>query len=229
MDTTEIYAFVVQDEVHGFHWNNNQATLHPFITYFKNNRSIASLSFVIISDCLKHDTVAVHLFQKYLIQFLNQKFSHMNKIYYFSDGAASQYKNRKKFINICHHRKDFNLHAEWHFFATSNGKGPCDGIGGTVKRLAARSSLQHPTRQHVTTPIELYQWANENIKGINFQYVAAEEYANELKALECRFGRSRTVPGTQGLHAVMPIFQHKLQVKTYSSALESAEVTISKD
>ena len=28
------------------------------------------------------------------------------------------------------------------FFATSQGKQPCDGIGGTVKQLAAKASLQ---------------------------------------------------------------------------------------
>ncbi|ESO09020.1 hypothetical protein HELRODRAFT_168952 [Helobdella robusta] len=33
--------------------------------------------------------------------------------------------------------EDFGLKAEWHFFATSHGKSPCDGIGGTTKRLVA--------------------------------------------------------------------------------------------
>ena len=28
------------------------------------------------------------------------------------------------------------------FFATSHGKSPCDGIGGTIKHLVARASLQ---------------------------------------------------------------------------------------
>ena len=54
-----------------------------------------------ISDCLHHDTVAVHLFQRCLIKYLKVKFSSAPvKIFYFSDGAASQYKNS---INLCHH------------------------------------------------------------------------------------------------------------------------------
>ena len=60
---------------------------------------------------------------------------------YFSDGAASQYKNRKNFLNLCFHKSDFGVPAEWHFSATSHGKGACDGLGGTVKCLAARASL----------------------------------------------------------------------------------------
>ena len=63
------------------------------------------------------------------------------KIFYFSDGAAAQYKNRKNFTNLAYHEEDYGVPAEWHFFATSHGKGPCDGIGGTVKRLATKASL----------------------------------------------------------------------------------------
>ena len=95
---------------------------------------------MIISDCLHHDTIAFYLFQKFFIAFLKKFLSERSqpkKIIYFSDGAASQYKNRKNFLNLCHHRNDFGIPAEWHFSATSHGKGACDGLGGTVKRLAA--------------------------------------------------------------------------------------------
>jgi hypothetical protein len=54
---------------------------------------------------------------------------------YLSDGSAPQYKNRKKKIINIYHEQDFGLSAEWHFFATSHGKEPADGMGGTVKRL----------------------------------------------------------------------------------------------
>ena len=60
----------------------------------------------------------------------------LENIKYFSDGAAGQYKNYKNMLNLTCHNQDFDVNAEWHFFATSHGKSPCDGIGGTVKRLA---------------------------------------------------------------------------------------------
>ena len=34
-------------------------------------------------------------------------------------------------------------------FATSHGKQPCDGIGGTVKRLTAKASLQRPINNQI--------------------------------------------------------------------------------
>lgn len=85
--------------------------------------------------------MAVHLFQTALIRFLLSSFQIINKIYYFSDGASGKYKNKKNFMNLCHHEDEFKIKAEWHFYATSHGKGPCDGVGGTIKRLAARASL----------------------------------------------------------------------------------------
>ncbi len=159
-DFSENYAFVLQDAAQGFHWNNSQCTIHPFVVYFKESLSISHRSFVVISDCLQHDTIAVYLFQKQLIDFLKGILGCVPKmVYYFSDGAASQYKNRKNFLNLCYHQADFGIPAQWHFSATSHGKGACDG---TVKRLAARVSLQRPYDEQIMTPLQLlqlYEWA----------------------------------------------------------------------
>jgi hypothetical protein len=38
--------------------------------------------------------------------------------------------------------EDSGVLAEWHFFATSHGKSACDGVGGTLRRLAPKASLQ---------------------------------------------------------------------------------------
>ena len=53
------------------------------------------------------------------------------------------------FINLHYHHKDFGVDAEWHCSATSHGKGACDGVGGTAKRLVAWASLQN---QQIITP-----------------------------------------------------------------------------
>lgn len=103
---------------------------------------------------------------------------------YFSDGAASQYKNRKNFLNLCLHEADFGVPAEWHFSATSHGKSACDGVGGTVKRLAARASLQKPYDSQIITPLQLFEWAAHNIQGIIFTYCTSAEYEMEKQYLE---------------------------------------------
>ena len=120
-------SFGLQDAAQGFHWNNAQATLHPFFCYYKSGEKLEHIGFVIISDCLHHDIIAVHLYQKYLISFLHSHFGSLPKVY-FSNGGSSQYKNCKNFLNLTHHKNDFGMPVEWHFFATSHGKGPSDGV-----------------------------------------------------------------------------------------------------
>jgi len=155
-DFSENYAFIIQNSVQGIHWNNDQVTIHPFSIYYKDDKNELKLkSFVSMSECLCHDTVVVHLFQRQLVHYIKSDLQEIEKIIYFSDGASGQYKNKKNFINLTHHKQDFKLAAEWHFFPTSHGKGPCDGIGGTLKRLAARASLQR-VNNPIRSPEELF-------------------------------------------------------------------------
>ncbi|KYQ59746.1 hypothetical protein ALC60_01131 [Trachymyrmex zeteki] len=109
--------------------------------------------------------MAVYLFQRSLIAFLNEKFDNLNKIFYFSDGSGAQYKNKKNFANLYYHKRDFNVMAECHFFATSHGKGPCDDLRGVIKRLAAKASLQN-VNDLINTPEKFFLWVNKNIVNI---------------------------------------------------------------
>ncbi|XP_044594868.1 uncharacterized protein LOC123272234 [Cotesia glomerata] len=156
-DFAENYAFVVQNAASGFHWNNNQATIFPVVIYYKVNGELEHKSLVIISDCNNHDAVAVHVFIKLITDYVKSLPERCNKIYYFSDGAPQQFKNFKNFVNLYYHEEDFDIPAEWHFFATAHGKGPCDGIGGTIKRYAARASLQLAVDKQITTPEEVFE------------------------------------------------------------------------
>lgn len=65
-----------------------------------------------------------------------------------------------------------------------------------MKRLAAKASLQRPYTEQIMTPIQLYEWAKDNIPGINFCYYSTEEYERQKKFLEGRFQQSKTIPGT---------------------------------
>lgn len=155
----------------------------PLEQFTSNHTSIYSVDddlqhtcFSFISEFLVHDTSGVHLFQKKLVSHLKETYSEIQKIYYFSDGAAGQYQNKKNFVDPLYHEQDFQVSTEWHFFATSHGKGPCDGVGGTIKWIAAHASLQGTM---ITSPTELYKWAKSNVEGILFSFTSNEEHENE--------------------------------------------------
>ena len=110
--------------------------------------------------------MSAHCFIKKLLRFLSDNID-VTKVFYFSDGAFAQYKN----TNLAFHIKDFKMEAEWHLFATADGKGLCDGMGGTVKRIVARASLQRPLDDQIQTHLQFSKWA----KIPTFQYTDKAE------------------------------------------------------
>jgi len=170
LDFAENYSFICQDATQGFHWNTEQATLHPFAVYYRlaSTEDLKCMSLCIVSDECEHLATTVYCFIQTVVQYLKCTLPSFDYIYYFSDGASAQYKNCKNLTNLCYHQADYGIKAEWNFFATSHGKSPCDGIGGTVKRLAARASLQATETGQILQPKQLFNWAQANIPGITF-------------------------------------------------------------
>ena len=227
LDFSENYSFVVQDAVQGFHWNNTQSTIHPIAIYYKEpNEDVCKICCMcVISDCMTHDAITVHSFIKVALKYLTQIRPQLSKLYYFTDGAASQYKNFKNINNLLYHERDFGLEAEWHFFATSHGKNACDGIGGTVKREASRASLKAVTSGQIINTEQLFEWCNLNIKGIEFFYVSNEEVESLIFQQEERFKKATKIPGVRSHHCYIPNATGDITVKRISEYLIPHEPT----
>ena len=110
------FAFIIQDAIQCYYWMNDYATLVPFMTYTKKeDGSPFNIPICVISNHLTHDTLTVHAFLRPVLSLLKETNPLIKKVIYFSDGAASQYKNKKNFAYFCSHEADFGLKAEWHF------------------------------------------------------------------------------------------------------------------
>jgi len=103
------------------------------------------------------------------------------------------------------------------FFATSHGKGPCAGVGGTVKRFAARASLQRPYSDQIMTPHQLFLFA----KAVNLYYATTQELnrkqfcsAKDLKLLVL-------LQWTHKLHCIRPISAEFVVVKEFSRSQDA--------
>lgn len=227
MDYSENYSMVNQNEIQAAHFDKIQATIHPIVAYFKDeNGKLKNLSFVIISDHLTHNTAAVHMFQKKCIDFINHHtdiYPAISKIIYFTDGSAAQYKNKKNFMNLCYHIEDFGIPAEWHFFATSHGKGPSDGLGGTIKREARKASLRGTK---ITSAFELHHWAikwsQKEGHVLKICFVNSTEILEHEQELLIRYANLRAVTGTQSYHCFLrdPVNKHNVHAKKYSFSVE---------
>jgi hypothetical protein len=212
-DFWEIYSFTIQDAAQGFHSVTSKPLFMPMLAILKILRMSCKLCFAIISECLCHDTVMVYTFQKHLIAFFKENAANISKIYYFAYGASAQYKNKNSFINLCRYNTDFGVNAEWHFFATSHGKGSYDGVSGTIKRLSARSSLQH---HQILTPAQPCSWAKEHLPSLHVQYCCNCEVEQTRHRLKFSFENTRTVVRTRQYRAFLPVSSTTLVAKKYS-------------
>ena len=87
--------------------------------------------------------------QRELVKILKETVPTITEVEYFSDRCAAQYKNYNNMLNLCRHKENFGITQLGQvFFATSHGKSPCDGIGGTVKRLTARATILAKTTDY---------------------------------------------------------------------------------
>ena len=163
-------------------------------------------SYCAISDHLKHNQTTVHCFLTRLLSLIRNDLPHITRIKYFTDGAASQYKNFKALVNLAVRFHDHKLTAEHNFFPTSHGKSPCDGRGGTIRREAANASLRATIDNQIITPEDLYYWAKNNIKGVTLFYVPSIEIIEHERkfALESQYSSASAVDGTRSYHCFIP-------------------------
>ena len=133
--------------------------------------------------------MAVNLYNKKVIH--HSKSIHgtenIKKLIFFSDGGGAQYKNKSKLINMIYLQKETGIKVHWNFFATAHGKGACDGIGGTVKRLAHRGSLQRTEHSQITTPKGLFEWAVGRFENFFFRLSTTAKCESEQEFLKSRF------------------------------------------
>lgn len=115
------------DEIQSAHWKQNQVSLFTAAVWYSG----AIHSCVIASDNLVHtkDTVIA-----YLDRLLEELPREVKIVSIWSDGPSSQFKNRFVFASLPLLSEKFAINLTWNYFATSHGKGPVDGIGGSVKR-----------------------------------------------------------------------------------------------
>lgn len=225
-DFAENFSFVIQDEIQSHHWSKQQATLHPVVIYYKDDNILKHQSFCFISDDLSHDTSMVYSIQKTFTKYLKMQFRNVTKVEYFSDGCAAQYKNKNNFKNLCMHKHDFGLEAEWNFFATAHGKSPCDGIGGLVKRVTAVESLKRIQHNQILTPEDMYNFCRNKFKDIIFFYIPKSDIDEDREFLKTRFLYTQRIPGTRSFHRFKPINSSNIEVMRSSDQVDSIKYDI---
>jgi len=198
VDFSENATILNQDEIQSAHWTHSQVTLFTAHAWGAN----ISEGLVFVSDCLQHTKVAVYSFMNEIFNHLKLKYPTTQSIAVFSDGAASQFKQRFLFSNLHKWEQEHGIQLQWNFFATSHGKGTVDGIGGTVKRsvwrhVKARRSSAFNAKEYAAI-------AKQRNPNITIKFVSQDEIAEKQEMLNQHWDGVFHVPRTHTLHAIKP-------------------------
>lgn len=166
--------------------------------YTKNE----DFSIVIASDEQAQTKDVVYAFLKKIITWLKIKNPLIKHIIMFSDGCASQFKNKYNFLNLMYTQDDFDVTMEWNFFCTSHGKNECDGLGGTVKRGVHRKAIA--SDMHVYSAEQFVSSAKTFAKKIEIIEMKPKEILSSTKGLARRWKNAVNISGTQSYHCFRP-------------------------
>ena len=203
MDFAENYSCRSLDEIQTAYWNLTAVTLHPMVVYYKNAEDqLEHKSVVAVSDELSHSAGTVCAFIEELIPQIQKLKPEVKRIHYWTDSPTSQYRNRYIFQVVASHEETYNITAQWNYFEAGHGKGPCDGLGGTVKRMADEAIRQG--KSIIQDARDFYRWSiQSSMKGVEFVYVDKDEC--ETKRQEIQAKQIKPVKESLKIHAVVGV------------------------
>ncbi|XP_072180506.1 uncharacterized protein [Diadema setosum] len=192
VDFSENYTCQAQDEIQSAHWNQHQVSLFTAALW----HSGSLFSHVLASDNLCHSKDTIVAYLDVLLDFLPDQVTHVS---IWSDGPASQFKNRYIAAAFASLEKAHKVHIEWNFFATSHGKGPVDGIGGSAKRFVWDKVR---TRKHTVTDAKTFAEAASTMKNVSVCEITSSEITkrNGKLNLNVVFSEAKAIPGIAKMH-----------------------------
>ena len=190
VDFSENFTFKQQNEIQSTHWANNQVTIFTAYVWLPNN---TGLSIVFVNDYLEHDKYAVYTCLHRLVMLIKARLPSLQYVHFFSDGAASQFKQKFLFANLTFFSEIYQCGTSWHFFATSHGKGVVDGIGGTVKRVVWKECM---TGKVIDNAQDFVKFASEKCPNINVIFISVTDIENNREELDERWDGILPLPNT---------------------------------
>ena len=95
-----------------------------------------------ISDCLDHKAPATWASLSQML--MSADITCTETLYIASDSPTSQYRNKKNIFLAKKWAIDNSIELYWIFTETGHGKGPMDGVGGSIKNMIKDTLAYHP-------------------------------------------------------------------------------------
>lgn len=208
VDYAENFTTEEQDAIQSAHWSTKSISIFTAHAWCDP----LNFSFALPSNNVTHNKFCINTCLDFLIGELKQYLPDLKTIIFFSDGAASQFKQRFLFRNLTRLSIDYDLNLSWSFFATSHGKGVVDAIGGTVKRIVWQEIM---TKKQCTTAADFVLLAKSKTNTIILHEITQAAIDTSEQMLKQFFNDTRLVRDTHKLHHVTAVREDVIECRLY--------------
>ena len=208
MDYSENFECRYQDEPSALYYDCHQITLHPMVVYFTEDGMLKHQSFIGITDEMSHAAPTTYAFMKKLVPAIKNLKPGIRKINVVTDSPVSQYRNKSVVKIIASSQKELGVEMGWDFLEAGHGKGPCDGVGGSIKQ-SADIAIKRGT--HISNAKQFYDWAREAKPSLKFIYLDGRDIA----CTRSQLSSSRPAQGLSWCHTIQ-VYQGYVYIKETS-------------
>jgi hypothetical protein len=210
MDFAENWSVATCREIQSAYFAKDQLTIHPVVVHYSENGSLLHKSYILVSDERNHSAPTVYSFMQALVPNIREEIQ-LEHIHYITDSPSSQYRNIHMFSVLAKHKDLFGVSASWLYFEAGHGKGPCDGVGGSSKRMADDYVRRGNS---ITTAAQYAEYGNSSGK-VTYVVVPKDVIAEGGVTID-RIRTTRKVKGTMTYHAAVCIRQGVLAMRKTS-------------
>ena len=200
MDYSENWSSKFQDEISSVYYDKSQISLHPMVVHSKTAEGkLVAQSYVGVSSEGNHTAPTTYAFVTALIKEVKGHFPSLTTIHFITDSPSSQYRNRTIIALIAKFPAIFGLKASWSWLEAGHGKGPCDGVGGSVKKKADNLIKSGVIIRDANEFCQAFEGSSSTVKLL---HVNPATIAESKKVME-RW-QPAPVPGLMSIHSVVP-------------------------
>ena len=173
VDFSESYKNKNQDEIHSAYFGGKCFSIFTACAYYRLGTDVLSDSITVITESSEHDrSCALSCIRKVIEKVETVHDSQYDSIEIWSDGCSAQFRSRYVF-HLCATAFITDKNLSWNYNERHHGKGPMDGVGGTLKRTVFNAVKSK--KVVINSPEEFAMAAESLVEGIHTVYMTNDE------------------------------------------------------
>ena len=178
LDYSENYKSKQQNAIQSAYFGNTSFSLFTACAYYRditNEHKLKTIPLTITSELNDKSRGSSISCVDAAITYVRESIPNgIQRVHVFSDGCAAQFRSRYVFAFATQIHTDIDL--RWHYSEAHHGKGPVDGIGGTIKRMVFRKVLSKQVV--INSPKQFADFA-DTLSTIKCLYLPVEDLIEE--------------------------------------------------